>query len=41
MNISVIGAGQMGAGIAQVFATKGHKVSLVDINQAALDRAKA
>jgi len=38
MNITVIGAGQMGAGIAQVFATKGHKVSLVDINQASLDR---
>ncbi|MFK8162752.1 MAG: 3-hydroxybutyryl-CoA dehydrogenase [Lewinella sp.] len=41
MNISVIGAGQMGAGIAQVFATGGHKVSLVDINQAALDRGIA
>lgn len=31
----------MGAGIAQVFATGGHKVSLVDINQAALDRGIA
>lgn len=41
MNISVIGAGQMGAGIAQVFATGGHQVSLVDINQAALDRGIA
>lgn len=38
MNISVIGAGQMGAGIAQVFAAGGHTVSLVDISQEALDR---
>jgi 3-hydroxybutyryl-CoA dehydrogenase len=38
MNISVIGAGQMGAGIAQVFATMGHTVRLVDINQTSLDR---
>jgi len=41
MNISVIGAGQMGAGIAQVFAAAGHAVSLVDINQASLDRGVA
>ncbi len=41
MNISVIGAGQMGGGIAQVFATKGHHVSLVDISQEALDRGLA
>lgn len=41
MNISVIGAGQMGAGIAQVFATGGHQVSLIDINQASLDRGIA
>ena len=38
MRISVIGAGQMGGGIAQVFATKGHQVSLVDISQESLDR---
>jgi len=31
----------MGAGIAQVFAIGGHQVSLVDINQAALDRGIA
>lgn len=31
----------MGAGIAQVFATGGHQVSLVDINQAAIDRGIA
>ncbi|OAV45564.1 3-hydroxyacyl-CoA dehydrogenase family protein [Lewinella sp. 4G2] len=41
MNISVIGAGQMGAGIAQVFAVAGHRVSLVDISQDALDRGLA
>lgn len=41
MNVSVIGAGQMGAGIAQVFAAGGHNVSLVDINQEALDRGIA
>ncbi|MBC6996510.1 3-hydroxybutyryl-CoA dehydrogenase [Neolewinella lacunae] len=38
MNISVIGAGQMGAGIAQVFAAAGHQVSLVDISQESLAR---
>jgi 3-hydroxybutyryl-CoA dehydrogenase len=41
MNISVIGAGQMGAGIAQIFAAGGHTVSLVDISQEALDRGVA
>ena len=41
MNISVIGAGQMGAGIAQVFATTGHSVRLVDVSQPALDRGLA
>ncbi|SEP56669.1 3-hydroxyacyl-CoA dehydrogenase family protein [Neolewinella agarilytica] len=41
MNISVIGAGQMGAGIAQVFAVGGHTVSLIDISQESLDRGLA
>ena len=41
MNISVIGAGQMGAGIAQVCAAHGHAVSLVDVSQEALDRGRA
>ena len=41
MNISVIGAGQMGNGIAHVFAQGGHTVTLVDIAQAALDRGLA
>src|SRR6187549_1034031 len=38
-NISVIGSGTMGNGIAHVFAQHGFKVSLIDINQAALDKA--
>lgn len=29
----VIGAGQMGAGIAQVFAASGYQVSLYDVDQ--------
>lgn len=37
-NITVIGAGTMGNGIAHVFAMKGYTVSLVDISQAALDK---
>lgn len=39
--ITVIGAGAMGNGIAHVFAMNGFKVNLVDINQAALDKALA
>lgn len=39
MNISVIGAGTMGNGIAHVFAQNGFSVKLVDINQAQLDKA--
>lgn len=38
-NISVIGAGTMGNGIAHVFAQKGHQVALCDVSQDALDRA--
>jgi 3-hydroxybutyryl-CoA dehydrogenase len=41
MNISVIGAGQMGNGIAHVFAQCGHTVTLIDIAQAALDKGMA
>ena len=40
-NITVIGAGTMGNGIAHVFAQSGYTVSLVDISQDALDRAVA
>ncbi len=39
--ISVIGSGTMGNGIAHVFAQNGYQVTLIDINQAALDRALA
>lgn len=39
--IGVLGAGTMGAGIAQVAAQAGHEVVLVDTNQAILDKAKA
>ena len=38
-NISVIGAGTMGNGIAHVFAQKGYQVNLIDISQNALDKA--
>lgn len=41
MNISVIGAGQMGNGIAHVFAQSGHNVTLIDIAQASLGKALA
>lgn len=38
MKISVIGAGQMGNGIAHVFAQHGHQVTLIDVAQAGLDK---
>lgn len=38
-NITVIGAGTMGNGIAHVFAQNNFKVKLVDISSAALDKA--
>ncbi len=38
-NITVIGSGTMGNGIAHVFAQYGYAVSLVDINEAALKKA--
>jgi len=38
-NITVIGSGTMGNGIAHVFAQNNFKVSLVDISQDALDKA--
>lgn len=38
-NIAVIGSGQMGNGIAHVFAAGGYDVVLVDIHQGALDKA--
>jgi 3-hydroxybutyryl-CoA dehydrogenase len=41
MNITVIGAGTMGNGIAHVFAQFGFEVTLVDVAAAALDKALA
>lgn len=40
-NISVIGSGTMGNGIAHVFAQNGYAVSLIDVNEAALQKALA
>ncbi|HEY4326785.1 MAG TPA: 3-hydroxybutyryl-CoA dehydrogenase [Mucilaginibacter sp.] len=40
MNITVIGSGTMGNGIAHTFAQHGFNVSLVDISQQALDNAR-
>jgi 3-hydroxybutyryl-CoA dehydrogenase len=39
--MAVIGAGQMGNGIAHVFAQAGHDVVIVDVNDAALERARS
>ncbi len=40
MKIGIIGAGAMGAGIAQVAAQNGHEVVLNDMHRAALDKAR-
>ena len=40
-NIAVIGSGTMGNGIAHVFAQFGYKVSLIDVNAQALEKALA
>jgi len=40
-NIAVIGSGTMGNGIAHVFAQSGYDVNLIDVSQAALDKALA
>lgn len=40
MKIGVLGAGTMGAGIAQVAASNGNQVVLVDLEQRALDKAQ-
>lgn len=37
--IAVIGSGQMGNGIAHVFAQSGYQVSLVDVREEALSKA--
>ena len=40
-NIFVVGAGTMGNGIAQVAATSGYQVTCMDVQPAALEKAKA
>ncbi len=40
-HVLVVGAGQMGAGIAQVAATAGERVTLVDVAEEQLERARA
>jgi 3-hydroxybutyryl-CoA dehydrogenase len=39
--IAVVGAGQMGNGIAHVFAQSGFQVSMIDVSQAALDKGRS
>ena len=39
--VGIVGAGQMGTGIAHVFALAGYDVTLTDVNAAVLDRALA
>lgn len=39
-SVGVVGAGQMGNGIAHVFALAGYEVMLTDVSQDALDRAR-
>ena len=40
-NVSVIGAGTMGNGIAHVFAQNGYKVVLIDVDESKLEKALA
>ncbi|MEM5331804.1 3-hydroxyacyl-CoA dehydrogenase [Paraburkholderia sp. JHI2823] len=37
--VGIVGAGAMGAGIAQIAATAGHRVIVYDVNPAAVDKA--
>jgi 3-hydroxybutyryl-CoA dehydrogenase len=39
--IAVVGAGQMGNGIAHVFAQASFPVTMIDVAQGALDRGRA
>ena len=41
VKIGVVGAGNMGAGIAQKYATEGFATVVVDVDQAAVDRGQA
>ena len=38
-NVSVIGAGTMGNGIAHVFAQAGYQITLIDVNPTQLEKA--
>lgn len=38
--VGVVGAGVIGSGVAQLFAQTGHEVTLVDISEGQLDRAR-
>jgi 3-hydroxybutyryl-CoA dehydrogenase len=38
--VGVVGAGVIGSGVAQLFAQTGHEVTLVDVSEAQLDRAR-
>jgi 3-hydroxybutyryl-CoA dehydrogenase len=38
--VGVIGAGVIGSGVAQLFAQTGHEVTLVDVSEAQIDRAR-
>ena len=40
-SVGIVGAGQMGNGIAHVFAVAGFDVLMTDISQEALDKAVA
>jgi 3-hydroxybutyryl-CoA dehydrogenase len=40
MKISILGAGSMGSGIAQVASQSGHEVVLADTNDAQLEKLK-
>lgn len=41
MKIAVVGAGQMGSGIAQACASSGYEVMNIDAFQPAIEKAKA
>ena len=40
-HIFIVGAGTMGNGIAQIAATSGYRVTCMDVQPAALEKAKA
>src|SRR5687768_10524483 len=40
-SIAVVGAGQMGSGIAHVAALTGHPVTMIDVAEAALEKGRA